>query len=319
MSPRMFSRRTAVKIAAVVTASSLVLAGCSRGDSEGGSESAANSDSRVAAVGLGDADTLLALGVTPSLVAPFTAEGVDAKNGLGPWSQELIGDAKPDVVQNTTQGFTSEILEKISANDPSQIIAVNQAVDEQTKKALEDIAPTTLKPAGATDWQIPWRDQVTTIAKAVDKKDKGEELIEQTQKSFDDFVAAHPDMKGKKAAIVMPYDGKIGLYTSGDGRGQFLESLGMEIPQSLEGDGKQFYRDLAPENYSDLNDVDYLFVLDYQGASEKLKKDPTFSNLSVFKDNKVVWLDEETGNAMSMPNPVTIPWAVNKFSEAVKK
>ena len=115
----------------------------------------------------------------------------------------------------------------------------------------------------------------------------------------------------------MPYQGKIGLYTSGDGRGQFIESLGFEIPKELEGDGGEFYRDIAPENYSDLNNVDYLFVLDYQGAADTLKKDPTFSKLDVVREGKVRWMDENVGNAMSMPNPLTIPWAVDKFSDAI--
>lgn len=33
------------------------------------------------------------------------------------------------------------------------------------------------------------------------------------------------------------------------------------------------------------------------------------------KDDRVRYLDTDTGNAMSMPNPVTIPWAVDKFEE----
>ena len=262
-----FTRRSAMKMAAVVTASSLVLAGCSRGDSnEEASGGAENKDARVAAVGLGDADTLLALGVTPSLVSPWGAQGDVPANGVGPWSQELIGDAKPDVVYDTATGFTSEVLEKISANDPSQIIAVNQAVDQQAKTALEDIAPTTLKPEGTENWLVPWRDQVTT----------------------------------------------------GDGRGQFIESMGFEIPQSLEGDSGEFYRDIAPENFGDLNQVDYLFVLDYHGAADVLKDDVTFKNLPIMKEKKVVFMQEDVGNAMSMPNPVTIPWAINKFGEALK-
>ena len=314
-----FTRRSAMKMAAVVTASSLVLAGCSRGDSnEEASGGAENKDARVAAVGLGDADTLLALGVTPSLVSPWGAQGDVPANGVGPWSQELIGDAKPDVVYDTATGFTSEVLEKISANDPSQIIAVNQAVDQQAKTALEDIAPTTLKPEGTENWLVPWRDQVTTIADAVDKKDKGEELIKETEKAFEDFKSEHPELKGKKAAIVMPYDGKLGLYTSGDGRGQFIESMGFEIPQALEGDSGEFYRDIAPENFGDLNQVDYLFVLDYHGAADVLKDDVTFKNLPIMKEKKVVFMQEDVGNAMSMPNPVTIPWAINKFGEALK-
>ena len=46
-----------------------------------------------------------------------------------------------------------------------------------------------------------------------------------------------------------------------------------------------------------------------------MKKDKTFQGLDVVKDGRVRYLDTDTGNAMSMPNPVTIPWAIDKFEE----
>ncbi|MCX2162750.1 ABC transporter substrate-binding protein [Corynebacterium auriscanis] len=317
MTHRSTPRRWARITGALLTTSALLLAGCSRAEDNGPTEAGGKSQERIASVGLGDSDTLLALGIQPVLLAPWGAEGDVAESGVGPWAEDLLKGEKPAKVFNTASGFTSEVLEKISAADPDKIIAVNQAVDAQAKKSLEDIAPTTVKPEGAKDWQIPWQDQVEQIADAVDKESEGDKLIKDTQKSFDDFVAEHPELKGKKAAIVMPYQGKIGLYTSGDGRGQFIKNLGFEIPADLEGNKGEFYRDIAPENYDQLNAVDYLFVLDYKGAADALRKDPTFSALDVVRENKVRWLSEDVGNAMSMPNPVTIPWAVKEFNSAL--
>lgn len=317
MTHRPHSRRWARITGALLAASTLLVAGCSRADDSAPADGGDSGQQRIASVGLGDADTLLALDIQPVLIAPWGAEGDVAESGVGPWSEDLLKGEKPEKVFNTGSGFTSEILEKISASNPDQIIAVNQAVDAQAKKALEDIAPTTVKPEGTKDWQVPWQDQVEQIADAVDKEDEGDQLIKDTQQAFDGFVKKHPELKGKKAAIVMPYEGKIGLYTSGDGRGQFIENLGFEIPKELEGDGEQFYRDIAPENYDQLNAVDYLFVLDYKGAADTLRKDPTFSALDVVKEGKVRWLSQDVGNAMSMPNPVTIPWAVQEFESAL--
>ena len=310
--------RRAKTVLAIVSAAAIALTGCSRGSGDDSAGVAGADEPRVASLGLGDADTVLALGLTPVAVAPWGAKGDGDPSGVGPWAKELLGDAQPEVIYNTASGFTAEVLEQVTASDPTQIIAVNQAVDQQAKTALEDIAPTTLKPEGTENWLVPWRDQVTTIADAVDKKDKGDELIKETEKAFEEFKSEHPELKGKKAAIVMPYDGKLGLYTSGDGRGQFIESMGFEIPQALEGDSGEFYRDIAPENFGDLNQVDYLFVLDYHGAADVLKDDVTFKNLPIMKEKKVVFMQEDVGNAMSMPNPVTIPWAINKFGEALK-
>lgn len=310
--------RAVAVTAAIVVTLALLLTACSRSDEA--AKPAAGGDAkntRVAALGLGDADTLLSLGIAPVAVAPWGAQGDVDKSGVGPWSKELLGDATPEPIYNTAQGFTSQILEKVTATNPEQIIAVNQAVDAQAKKALAAIAPTTTHSEQFADWQVPWEDQVTTIAHAVGKESEGQEQIKKTKKAFEDFQAQHPELKGKRAAVVMPYQGKIGIYTSGDGRGQFLKSLGFHIPAEIEGDGKQFYRDLAPENYSELNNVDYLFVLDYKGAVDALKKDTTFNNLDVVKSGRAHFLHEDVGNAMSMPNPVTIPWAIQKFAESL--
>lgn len=299
-------------LAATLTAAALALAGCSRGEGEFTAEQAGQ-EMRVASLGLGDVDTLLALDVTPVAIAPWGAQGDGDPSGVGPWSKELLGDATPATIYNTASGFTADVLEQVTASDPTQIIAVNQAVDAQAKESLEKIAPTTIKPEGYEDWQIPWDKQVETIAGAVGKASQGEKLIEETEKAFADFKQAHPELEGKSAAIVMPYDGKIGLYTSGDGRGQFIEDLGFTIPEQLQGDGSSFFVDYAPENYAALNDVDYLFVLDYNGAVDALKNDATFQGLDVVRDGRVRYLETDVGNAMSMPNPVTIPWAIDKF------
>lgn len=312
-------RKMIAKAVALVAATALAVTGCSRGD--GGAETAAagaNGEGveRVAAVGLGDADTLLALGIDPVLIAPWGAEGDVDESGVGPWLMELLGDARPDVVYGMGTGFTAETVEKIAASDPTQIIAVNNAVDEQAKKDLEAIAPVTLHDDEYADWQVPWDSQVRTISEAVGKPEEGAKLIADTEAKFTEFKKEHPETADQTAAIVMPYDGRIGLYTDGDGRGRFVENLGYTIPDDLQKtDDGTFYKDFAPENYADLNDVDVLFVLDYMGAVDALKKDPTFMNLDVVKDGRVRFLDSDTGNAMSMPNPVTIPWAIDKFAD----
>lgn len=89
-----FLNKRATSIAAALTALTLTLAGCSRGDGESAMTTGAdNGEMRVASLGLGDADTLLALDITPAAVAPWGAEGDVGPSGVGPWSEELLGDA----------------------------------------------------------------------------------------------------------------------------------------------------------------------------------------------------------------------------------
>lgn len=65
-------RKRIIKAAALAAVTALALTGCSRGDGGAGTDAGAKGEGveRIAAVGLGDADTLLALGIEPVLVAP---------------------------------------------------------------------------------------------------------------------------------------------------------------------------------------------------------------------------------------------------------
>src|SRR5699024_1316809 len=295
----------------------LVLSGCARGSADNPSDSGGD-EQRIAALGLGDADTLLALGITPVAVAPWGAKGDTHPSGVGPWARDKLGDAEPATIYDTSKGFTADIVEQVAAVNPTKIIAVNNKVDEQARSDLEEIAPVTVHPPKYDDWQVPWQVQVETIADAVNKQDKGQKLIDQAEQRLAKFRENHPELQGKKAAVVMPYAGKLGLYTEGDGRGDMIERLGFTIPDKLQktADGS-FYRDISPENYEKLEMLDQLFVLDYEGAVKELKNDPVFQKLDLVQQDRVHYLSQDVGNAMSMPNPLTIPYVVDAVADTV--
>lgn len=302
----------------MLAAAVLVLGGCARGTGHDGpgSENEVDGEQRVAALGLGDADTLLALGISPVAVAPWGAKGDTDPSGVGPWAQEKLGDNRPSAIHDTAEGFTANVVEQVASVDPTKIIAVNNEVDDQARDDLEQIAPLTVHPSEYDDWQVPWQEQVMTIADAVDDHDKGRELVQQSEQTLERFRDDHSDLQGTTAAVVMPYSGKLGLYTEGDGRGDMVETLGFTIPDELQDtpDGS-FYRDISPENYRELDKLDHLFVLDYDGAVEQLQGDPVFQDLDLVEEDKVHYLDEDVGNAMSMPNPLTIPYAVDALEQ----
>lgn len=298
---------------AVVAAASLTA--CSRGESAGDAdaEGSGTDTSSVAALGFGDADTLLALGIQPSVVAPFTPDDVNDK-GVGPWSEDLFTGPDPVLVQNLGQGLTAEAVEKVSSANPTQIVAINQAIDDQARNDLESIAPLATHSDEYDDWSVPWDVQVREVSEAVDKSEEGDALIEDTKKAFEDYRNAHPEIEGQKAAIALPYEGRLGIYTEGDGRGAFLAELGYEIPEALQAaDEGSFFMDLSPENYSLLDELDVLYILEYGGQEDEVRNNEAFKNLDIVQDDKVRFVSQEVGNAMSMPNPVTIPWALDNF------
>ena len=315
----LFTPRALKGIAATFTAA-LMLASCSTGSSDSTTapetSNANGSEERIVTMGLGDVDTVLALGEQPVGYATWQQEGSGDPSGLGPWAKDKL-TVDPNPIRDTTTEFSTDTAERVASLNPTKIIAVNSGLEADKKALLEQIAPTTFHSDAYEDWQVPWDEQIKEISKALNKEAEGEKLIADSEKAFQDFREAHPELQGKTAVIGMPYDGKFGVYTSGDGRGSFIEKLGFKIPEKFNGDGSSFFLDWSPENYADFNDVDYLFVLDYYGAIDALKNDATFMDLDVNKRGGVYWLDTDTANAMSMPNPLTIPYAIDQIKKSL--
>ncbi|WP_350354512.1 ABC transporter substrate-binding protein [Corynebacterium aquatimens] len=212
-------------------------------------------------------------GEQPVGYATWEAEGSGDPSGLGPWAKDKL-TVEPNPIRNTTTEFSTDTAEQVAALDPTKIIAVNSGFDSDKQALLQQIAPATFHSDQHEDWQVPWDEQIKEIAAALGKEAEGDKLIAESEQAFADFRRAHPELQGKTAVIGMPYDGKLGVYTAGDGRGSFIEKLGFTIPDKFNGDGSSFFIDWSPENYSDFNDVDYVFILDYYGAIDALKKMP---------------------------------------------
>lgn len=301
---------------AVVAAAGLTACSRGEGEAESGAEGSDTASSSVAALGFGDADTLLSLGIQPTVVAPFGTTGDTSEKGVGPWAEDLFTGDAPVIIENLGQGLTADAVEKVSSASPTQIVAVNQAVDEQAKKDLEAIAPLTTHSDEYDDYEVPWDVQVRDIAGAVDKQAEGDKLIEEAKQAFADYREAHPELKGKKAAVALPYSGRLGIMTEEDGRGVFLTEMGYEIPEELQkAEEGAFFMDLSPENYSMLDQLDELFILEYGGQENEVRENDAFQNLDIVKEDRVKYIGQDLGNAMSMPNPVTIPWTLDNFVE----
>ena len=106
-------------------------------------------------------------------------------------------------------------------------------------------------------------------------------------------------------------------YATSDGRGQVLTMLGFTLPEavsSLIPTGK-FFAEIPAERVNVL-DLDALVYLDY---GTKVAEDTAFRSLAVSRENRVTTIDRTIGNAMSMPNPVTIEWVLQQLPPLVRK
>ncbi|MBT0566164.1 ABC transporter substrate-binding protein [Williamsia sp. CHRR-6] len=277
-----------------------------------GTTTISRAPARVAALGAGDADTLLALGIVPTTMVPFTDPA--AARIVEPWNEKLLGSSRPVILGQASSDLGS-VLPAALATDPDLVIAMNNAVSRGQYDTLSKVAPTVVRPAQAQDWQIPWATQASEIGKAVGKPAEAAQLVRATEQVFTDAVAAHPQLRGRTGAVVTASaDGGVSIYSPGDGRGQMLSALGLTFPTTLQGTlTNGFYGSISAENLGLLGSLDKLVVVDWQGSSDRLRANPAFAALDVVTRGDVVFLDTQAGSAMSVPTVLTIPWVAAKL------
>ncbi|GAC68146.1 ABC transporter substrate-binding protein [Gordonia soli] len=274
---------------------------------------------RVAAMGVGDADNLLALGVKPVTIATFA----DPDATSSPWNADLIGDTSPTVLPNTSSEFGGQIAKALSTN-PDLITAVGAVPTREQYDTLAKTTPTILRPTGATAWETPWDVQVTEIGKAVGLPKAAEAKVAETKKYLTDVQNQHPQFAGKTGVVVTGApNGGVSIYSEGDGRGQTLTGYGLKFPEQLRSAiTNGFYGELAAESLNRLDSADVVVAVDWAGSNDKLRADPAFQRTAAAREGRVVYLDQEVGSAMSVPTVLTIPWvgsrAVGPIADAIK-
>lgn len=198
---------------------------------------------RVVTIGWGDLDNALALGTAP---IGYYAPGA-MTDELMPWTEELAGDARPEYL-----GPEAELdFEQIAALRPDLILAVQgHRLDDQAYARLASIAPTVMHPDDAESaWRIGRETATRQIAAALGVPDEGERLLDDLDAQIAAARASHPGLEGLTGAVVLPGDGVYYSYNTADGRGEFLASLGLELPESVAatGESDSVYLEVAGE------------------------------------------------------------------------
>ncbi|WP_082897819.1 ABC transporter substrate-binding protein [Rhodococcus sp. EPR-157] len=163
-----------------------------------GSTTVPEKPERIIALGVSDADVVLALGQVPVGNTGFTFY----ETGLGPWAEGLVGDAELTRIQSDSEPN----LEQIAGLAPDLILGLAAGFDEQMYSQLSEIAPTIARPQGTAAYAVPRAQPTDTIATALGVPEKGAELNAQTDQLIADTVAKYPEFAGKTGVGVMSYD-----------------------------------------------------------------------------------------------------------------
>jgi iron complex transport system substrate-binding protein len=262
---------------------------------------------RVAVLGVTDADPLLALGGQPLTTTGFTFY---PETGLGPWAADLLTG---DLVKIDSD--TEFSVEQIAALRPDLVLALVSGIDQALYDQLSRIAPVLARPVGSTDYGTDRSANTLTIAAALGRTEAGQALVETADAAFTDAVAAHPEFAGRTALVALPYQGRYGVFTPGDARGAFMADLGFVLPPAVAaldtGDG--FFVDLSAERL-DLLDADLLVVLTDDADRAEVQADPVLQQLPVVQRGGLVLPSVDERGAMSYNSVLSVPYGVNALA-----
>ncbi|UXN23843.1 iron-siderophore ABC transporter substrate-binding protein [Curtobacterium flaccumfaciens] len=318
--------RRVLAAAGAVVAASLVLAGCASGSgSSTDSASSGSSDAafpvsittglgtttiesapkRVVALGWGDAETALDLGVQPVGASDWLAFGGD---GVGPWLKGAY-DESPKIIQTLEPSY-----EDILKLDPDVILDVKSSGDKERYDKLSAIAPTVAIPKGGENYLASTEQQTTMIAKALGKESEGKKLLSGLDDAYAAARKAHPDFEGKTAVVGAYSSEGFGAYASTDSRSTFMRNLGFEIPKAIdEQAGKEFSVHLSDENL-DLLDADLTLILPIYVDASEASSNKLFQKVpSVEAGHAIVFDDKDVSSAFSMGTTAAIEWALDKL------
>lgn len=171
----------------------------------------------VAALGPGDADAVLALGVQPVVMT-------EPGGKLASWEQELVtGGVKV---------LPSVDTAAIQAAKPDVVIATG-TIDDATFKALAAIAPTVTRPADNTGSSWTWQNQLSWIGRILGRTDKSTQLIDTARNQQADLRRQNPAFNGKSVAVVNVSDNGVTATLQGTPPTDYLEGLGFHYSDKL--------------------------------------------------------------------------------------
>ncbi|MDO4927525.1 MAG: iron-siderophore ABC transporter substrate-binding protein [Corynebacterium sp.] len=259
---------------------------------------------RVVALGWGDAETALALGVQPVGASDWLGfEG----DGVGPWVTQSYSES-PEIL-----GTTELDYEAIAALNPDLILDVRSSGDQDRYDTLSAIAPTVGVPVDGDNYLTTREQQVKMIAAALGKTEEGEQELASVDDRIAEIRDAHPEWSDQTISVLAKSAEEWAAYTAGDARADLLLDLGFqENPWVAEQAASEdsFYLGLSPENLGEANS-DVVVALPISGDAAELENDPAWQALPAVIDGKAIVVDGDLAQAFSLGTVEATLWALD--------
>lgn len=321
------SRRTRLAPLAAALAVLLALAGCSTPPTSGSTTPTTTAESgafpvsvatkfgavqvksqpkRVVALGWGDAETALALGVQPVGASDWLGFGGE---GVGPWAKGLYSTA-PTIIRTLEPSY-----EKIASLQPDLILDTKGSGDAGRYERLSEIAPTIAVPKGGDSYLTTPEQQMTMVSTALGLADRGEQLLKRVDDAFAAAAKAHPEWKGRTVSAATKTSEGWGAYVDGTERVQFFQRLGFEQnPRiaALKADASGFSVSLSSEQLDRL-DADLVVAFPIFITTSALTGDALWKAIPAVKSGRDIVIDGDLSSAYSLGTTLATTYALERL------
>ncbi|MFD6165127.1 iron-siderophore ABC transporter substrate-binding protein [Oerskovia sp. NPDC060287] len=269
---------------------------------------------RVVTLGMGSAETAIALGVTPVGIEEYPWGSDDT--GYLPWIHEAL-EAEGESLPVQFTGGTEIDVDAILELEPDLILAPWSGITQDQFDILTDIAPTVAYPD--LPWSINWDEQIETIATALGQPDAAQELIDGIEDQFADSKEAHPEYADVTFSYVYTTGpGSLGVFLPDEQRVAMVRGLGLTVDPVAETFDETEGTDSALiglENADKLAGSDLLFTFySDEQTRQEIEAQPLYAAIpAIAKGALVTSSDQPFVTGSSIINPLTVPWALDRY------
>ena len=322
-------------VIALIAAMSLLLAGCSGSSSSSKSSASAaggavagcfplsvdtafgkvsieKAPQRVVALGWGDAETALALGVQPVGASDWLNFGGE---GVGPWAKGLY------ITAPTIIGTMEPNYEQIASLKPDLILDVKSSGDKDRHDRLAQIATTVGIPEGGTSYLTTMDQEVTMIATALGQPAKGKELLDAADASYKKVADAHPQWKDKTVTVAARTSQGWGAYVEGETRLAALEKLGFKqnpAIASMTPSSSGFSVSVSSEQLSVFN-ADLIVAFPIYIDTTQITDDAQWKQLSTVQAGHAAVIDGDLSSAFSVGTTLAVNYMLDNMVPKLEK
>ncbi|MCI2264120.1 iron-siderophore ABC transporter substrate-binding protein [Sediminivirga luteola] len=309
---------------AALAACFLALSGCAAGGGDDGREGGGQDEAfatvetefgevvieerpeRVVALGWGDAEIALQLGVEPVGAADWIGFGEDV-DGIGPWVEHTYSES-PEIL-----GTMELDYEAVAALEPDLILDVNSSGEQERYERLAAIADTVGVGPGGANYLTTGEEQVRMIGTALGQAERAEEILQEQEEAFAEAAGQHPEWQDLTVSVVTRTSEGWGAYTQ-DGRVEFMQELGFTLNPEIEALGAdgEWSVSLSDEQLSTV-DADLIVAFPIFIGEEEITEDPSWNAIPAVAEGRALVITGELSQAFSLGTPEARGYALDQL------